>query len=173
MITSTTNQKVKRIIQLNKKSSQRKKEDVFVAEGVKMFLEAPEEWLEEIYVSEQFLGGHGTEEALQKLERCGYETVSEEVFAKMSDTQTPQGILCVIRQFHYTLADMMEGEKLSFFSCFRESAGSGKSGNYHENRRRSRNIRRYYEQGDGGYLQSQDHTSHHGFHLPGTFCIYG
>lgn len=115
MITSTTNQKVKRIIQLNKKSSQRKKEDVFVAEGVKMFLEAPEEWLEEIYVSEQFLGGHGTEEALQKLERCGYETVSEEVFAKMSDTQTPQGILCVIRQFHYTLADMMEGKSSPFF----------------------------------------------------------
>lgn len=134
MITSAANQKVKRVVQLNKKSGQRKKEGVFTAEGIKMFLEAPESRLEEVYVSEVlFRDTAGTDgagwpegkvrktpveersegsralwqEALLKLERCGYETVSEEVFAKMSDTQSPQGILCVIRQMEYTLDEII------------------------------------------------------------------
>ena len=54
MITSTTNQKVKRIVQLNKRAASRNKEDVFVTEGIKMFLETPEEDLEEVYLSENF-----------------------------------------------------------------------------------------------------------------------
>ncbi len=129
MINSVTNQKVKRIVQLNKKAGERKKEGVFVVEGVKMFLEAPETMLEEVYVSEGF-GEEFCTEAVEnpepgfkktegeteeirviladKLKRCGYETVSGEVFAKMSDTQSPQGILCVVRQPAYTLEEMME-----------------------------------------------------------------
>ena len=51
MITSAANPKVKKIVQLNKKAGQRKKEGVFITEGIKMFLEAPESRLEEIYVS--------------------------------------------------------------------------------------------------------------------------
>lgn len=108
MITSTANQKVKWVVQLNKKPGQRKKEGLFVAEGIKMFLEAPESGLEEVYVSESFFGdGALRQEAAMKLERCGYETVSEAVFAKMSDTQSPQGILCVLRQPVHTLEEML------------------------------------------------------------------
>ncbi len=162
MITSVTNQKVKRVVQLNKKSSQRKKEGVFVVEGIKMFLEAPKELLEEVYVSEGYLqemekeltqaaakppeqgsldadaakasehdlmdanavktvmGRKGSTEtlrqhAVEKLKSCGYEVVSEEVFAKMSDTQTPQGILCVLKQLQYNLRDMIQNGKTPFF----------------------------------------------------------
>ena len=121
MITSTANQKVKRVVQLNKKPGLRKKEGVFAAEGLKMFLEAPESRLEEIYVSEGFFGDasgtdrQGWQEAFAKLERCGYETVSEEVFAKLSDTQSPQGILCVVRQSEYTLDAMMGTDKKPLF----------------------------------------------------------
>lgn len=128
MITSTANQKVKRVIQLNKKAALRRREGVFVAEGIKMFLEAPREWIEEIYVSQGFLreieeasaDGHGStqglrEEAVKKLEECAYEAVAAEVFEKMSDTQTPQGILCVLRQPCYTLEDMLNKGKLPLF----------------------------------------------------------
>lgn len=117
MITSTANQKVKRIVQLNKKAGQRKKEGVFLIEGMKMFLEAPESCLKEVYVSENFLRDRKErgqaelsekEDILEKMERCGYETVSQEVFMKMSDTQSPQGILCVVKQFCYTLDDMIK-----------------------------------------------------------------
>lgn len=122
MITSVANQKVKRIVQLNKKSSERKKEGVFIVEGIKMFLEAPEEDLDGIYVPEGFFadGGKWNLEgrfgaALKKLERNGYETVSDEVFAKMSDTVTPQGILCVVKQRKYSLEDMIGKAVSPFF----------------------------------------------------------
>ena len=120
MITSVTNQNVKRIVQLNRKSSQRKKEDVFIAEGTKMFLEAPEEIIKEVYVAQSFLDtGRKRElqemDVLAKLEKCGYEIVSDEVFAKMSDTQTPQGILCIIRQIHYSMEDMAANDSIPLF----------------------------------------------------------
>ena len=41
MITSSSNAQVKNIIALNKKAKERREQDVFVAEGWKMFQEAP------------------------------------------------------------------------------------------------------------------------------------
>ena len=55
MITSTNNAQVKQIIQLSRKSRERKKQDVFLVEGVKMFREAPRERLVKTYVSENFV----------------------------------------------------------------------------------------------------------------------
>ena len=129
MITSTSNQKVKRIVQLNKKAGERKKEGVFAAEGIKMFLEAPEGYVEEVYVSENFLmllesqedDGRGVRE---KLEENGYETVSGEVFAKMSDTQSPQGILCVVRQRRYALENLQDPGNLGTVLRSGEAAGA-------------------------------------------------
>lgn len=110
MITSIGNQRVKRIAQWNKKPSFRNRDGVFVAEGVKMFLEAPPGSLKEVYVADGFLEEIGkaerSREILGKLEECGYETVSEEVFSKMSDTCSPQGILFVAGQMRYTLEQM-------------------------------------------------------------------
>lgn len=105
MITSAANQKVKRIVQLNKKASERKKEKVFIAEGIKMFMEAPEEYLEEVYVAES-LTREWTQEVREKAEQTGYEVVADDVFAKMSDTKTPQGILSAVRQKSYTLSQL-------------------------------------------------------------------
>lgn len=110
MITSVTNKKVKHAAQLNRRAGLRRKEDVFTVEGIKLFMEAPEKCIQEIYASESLIRSAVKNPAMaklkEKLDRCGYETVLDEVFAKMSDTQTPQGILCIVRQFHYTLADM-------------------------------------------------------------------
>ena len=58
MITAASNSRIKRLVQLNQKSKLRRTEDVFLAEGVKMFLEAPREQLQEAYVSES--GNLGT-----------------------------------------------------------------------------------------------------------------
>ena len=125
MITSVTNQKVKRIVQLNKKAGARKKEGVFIAEGIKMFLEAPEGMLEEVYVSEGF-AKEG--EVLEKLEGYSYETVSGEVFAKMSDTQSPQGILCVVRRPVYRLAEMLGGDCGTLFLILEDLQDPGNLG---------------------------------------------
>ena len=36
------------------------------------------------------------------------EVLSDHVFAAVSDTKTPQGILCVLKQYHHTLDNMMK-----------------------------------------------------------------
>ena len=102
MITAASNSRIKRLVQLNQKSKLRRTEDVFLAEGVKMFLEAPREQLQEVYVSESFLEKCSCREHLGEV---GYEVVSDSVFSKISDTCTPQGVLCVLKQFHYNIEE--------------------------------------------------------------------
>lgn len=107
MITAASNSRIKRLVQLNQKAKVRRSEDVFLVEGVKMFLEAPPEKLKEVYVSESFLE-HCT--CRKALEQTGYEVVSDSLFEKISDTCTPQGILCVVEQFHYNMKEMLQKE---------------------------------------------------------------
>lgn len=52
MITSANNTQVKNIIQLNQKSKARREQGLFVAEGRKMFGEAPKDWISRVYVAE-------------------------------------------------------------------------------------------------------------------------
>lgn len=98
MITSISNARVKQVIQWKTKAKERRKDKVFLVEGAKMFSEAPSDWVQEVYVSEDYEKEHGT----------GYEVVTNEVFAKMSDTQTPQGILAVLKQPEYHLENLLE-----------------------------------------------------------------
>jgi len=105
MITSTSNARIKQLALWNQKAKERKKDDVFIAEGVKMFEEAPQGWIREVYVSESFYEKI-TDTLAAKLDHCSYEVVSDTVFQKISDTQTPQGILCVLKQPHYDFTDL-------------------------------------------------------------------
>lgn len=105
MITSTNNPSVKNIIALQKKGRVRKEQDVFLVEGPKMVSEIPQGFCRELYVSEEFEAGGQYAELLRDRH---YECVSNKVFREMSDTQTPQGILAVVRQRHSTLAEMLE-----------------------------------------------------------------
>lgn len=115
MITSTANSQVKQLIQLNKKAKLRGERDVFVVEGPKMFGEAPKGRIEKVYVSESYFEksfqgegkneGHG---AGTPLDGVSYEVVADAVFRSMSDTQTPQGVLCLVRQYHYELQDLLK-----------------------------------------------------------------
>lgn len=107
MITSFGNQRVKQIVQWQTKAKERKKDNIFLAEGLKMFEEAPDAMIKEVYIIEETLRKIQGE-MRQKLERNGYETVSEEVFRKMSDTQTPQGILTVLRRPEYYLEELLK-----------------------------------------------------------------
>ena len=99
MISSTSNSKVKRLVALSQKAKLRKDEGVFIVEGARMFREAPPQWIREVYVSETFLAKcqkeHETD-LMETLNRTGYEVLTDEVFKKASDTQTPQGVLCVL-----------------------------------------------------------------------------
>ena len=109
MITSTSNARVKELVQLQKKSKVRNEQGVFLVEGVKMYQEIPQEQLVKVYVSETFADKQ--KEQINRLkDRRKLEYLSDHVFQYVSDTKTPQGILCVVRQSTYCLEDILEAE---------------------------------------------------------------
>ena len=108
MISSTANSRVKRLTALIQKAKMRREEQLFVVEGIRMFREAPAQWIREVYVSESFLQKKEHEhdaELNARIKKYQYEVLTDEVFRKVSDTQTPQGVLCVLSMPHYELAD--------------------------------------------------------------------
>ncbi|MDO4313455.1 MAG: RNA methyltransferase [Eubacteriales bacterium] len=99
MITSTSNNKVKRLVNLRKKRKARDAEGVFLVEGIRMFQEVPEKSLLELYVTDGFYKKEqALVEAKRKNSRCHFEVLADNVMAYASDTQHPQGVLCVVRQ---------------------------------------------------------------------------
>ena len=106
MITSSSNPQMKNIVQLNKKAKARREQGLYVVEGYKMYLEAPEEQIEKIYGASHFLEKHP--EIRQK--HPDLEEVDDRVFAAVSDTQTPQGILCLMRRPRWDIKRMLENE---------------------------------------------------------------
>lgn len=111
MITSPSNKSVKEVVQLLQKAKSRKEKKLFVVEGIKMFLEAPEERIVKVYAAESF-GKEMPPACKEKLAMLAgrFETVADDIFRKMSDTKTPQGILCVVRQSEYSQEEMLEAE---------------------------------------------------------------
>jgi len=109
MITSSANARVKQVVQWQTKAKERRKDKVFLAEGIKMYEEAPAESIREVYLSQDIEEKIKQNTLLwKKLNDTGYELVSPEVFTKMSDTQTPQGILTVLRQPEYDLPELLK-----------------------------------------------------------------
>lgn len=107
MITSVNNGQVKNIIQLNQKTKARREQGLFVAEGKKMFGEAPREWISKVYVSETLTADT---QLMEQVEALPHEIVTDPVFRQMSDTQTPQGILTVLKKPSYTMEEILGGE---------------------------------------------------------------
>lgn len=103
MITSAANAQIKQIEKLHKSAKERQRTGLYIAEGLRMFAEAPKEQLEKAYATERFY-----EEHREMFTFCAYELVSEPVFKEMSDTITPQGILMVLRQNKRKLQDILE-----------------------------------------------------------------
>lgn len=89
------------------KAKERRKDGIFVVEGPKMFEEAPADRIYKVYLTQSFLDKHREDSIHGKLLETGYELVSEEVLAKMSDTQTPQGILCLVKWPQYQLEELL------------------------------------------------------------------
>ena len=118
MITSTSNQRIKELSQIQKKSKVRSREGVFVAEGIRMVRETPYERLVSLYFSESFEKKYGNEVLdaisggdlkIREQIRRKTEILSDAVFSYVSDTKTPQGVLAVVRQMEYTLEQMTDG----------------------------------------------------------------
>lgn len=113
MITSTANPKIKRLVALQKKRKMREEEQVFLTEGLRMFKEAPGEELKELYVSQSFL--EKEEQLVRQKEQEAHicaEVLADQVFVHVSDTKTPQGVLCVMaRRRPPSLKEMFSAHK--------------------------------------------------------------
>lgn len=104
-----------------------------------MFQEAPADTVVSVYVSESFLEKPEHEKCLQGYR---YEVVSDAVFREISDTQTPQGILAIVRMPKYDLPDLLQDHT---HLLILERAGSGKSWNDGAHRRGCRHHGNYNE----------------------------
>ena len=109
MITSTGNAKVREIVRLKKSAKERAKRGVFLVEGLKMFREIPEGLLLEVYASESFFSTPDGMSAQSRLLEYGIpaQTAADSVFAYLSDTRSPQGILAVVKQLEYGMKDLV------------------------------------------------------------------
>lgn len=103
VITSSSNEQIKNIIQLKEKSKVRRNKKMFTVEGIKMFQEIPEMDLVSIFVSASF-----EKENRTLLSGRAYQVVSDGIFKKISDTVTPQGIMAIVRQKEYTMEEILE-----------------------------------------------------------------
>lgn len=90
-IKSVSNSKIKWVASL-KQTSSRTESNTFVAEGVRVVLDAPKKPLE-LFVTKEH------EDIGREFEKfCPVYSVSQEAFEKMSDTKSPQGVLGVFEK---------------------------------------------------------------------------
>lgn len=136
-ITSHSNAQIKNVIMLQKKASTRKKQGVFIAEGIKMFLEIPERYIVSVYVSETTLceikknSGFDADinkKVEEKLKQVPYIKVSDDVVLHMSDTVTPQGIIVVAKMLDYNINDYINIEETATFLLLEEIKDPGNMG---------------------------------------------
>jgi TrmH family RNA methyltransferase len=105
LIESNSNSQIKYIAHLKKVCKFRKKEQIFLVEGVKMVNEALTRNLAvKIYIAESF--------SMDQLEviNCPVETVTDKIFKEVSDTTNPQGVLALVRMPQYNWSDYLEKE---------------------------------------------------------------
>ena len=111
-ITSTSNSQVKKLIGLKNKAQDRRKEGVFLVEGMKMYRETPKDRIVSIYIEEKFSELYGSEIVED------YTVVSDSVFKQISDTVTPQGILLVVRQKRVEIEKILTKDKKQLINIF-------------------------------------------------------
>ncbi len=120
IISSSKNEKVKSIVALSKHRKNRTETGLFTVEGLRIAadtVKSASKLIEKIVVSESFLKSRAWEE-YREFDGSGFPenypvmAVTDSVFASMSETVTPQGIMCVVRQPVYTYESMTAQERI-------------------------------------------------------------
>ncbi len=111
MIATTRNKLVKELLQLQKKAKYRREQKCFVIEGRKMYMETPPEQIEQIVVSRTFSKQPENQGLLVNRD---YVVAEDFVFEACSETKTPQGILCVVRQPEYSFSELLKQKNPMF-----------------------------------------------------------
>ena len=97
-ITSRDNSLIKLVSQLNNSGRSRKEHGLFVIEGLRLCRDAAENGFSftHLFVSETAMDKYGRDiEILERKAEKAY-LLSDSVFEKISDTKSPQGIICLV-----------------------------------------------------------------------------
>ena len=110
MIESSTNAQIKKIQKLKKSARNRRKEGLFIAEGVRLVEDAlAYRMVEKVYLSENVKEEY-FDRLSHKLKEADIEYVSSKVFQEISDTESPQGVLAVVQMPGYDRSTVVEKE---------------------------------------------------------------
>lgn len=101
-ITSQSNIRVKRLTALRRKARERREEQAFILEGERLFADAPRDMIREIYMTEEFL-----HDKLGGRAPFNCTILTPEIMKKVSDTETPQGVLCVAAMPSYSREQLL------------------------------------------------------------------
>lgn len=152
MISSTSNGRIRHLNELIAKRKVRDEESLFVCEGFRMFEEAPDNLITEVYIEDKTYDE--MEESFKKTpsNRLGraflkvrtledndvaVEKVTDNVLKKISETKTPQGLVFVLKMPHYGIEDLSGGNILileniqdpgNLGTMLRTAEGAGVSG---------------------------------------------
>lgn len=110
VISSRSNKKIKNLVLLMNKAKERKSRNIFIAEGSKMFMEAPGEKIREVYLSRTFFKeeANGSSKLWEKISKTEYQIIEDDIFRSISDTSTPQGILFAMERFSYSEEELLQ-----------------------------------------------------------------
>lgn len=101
IITASSNKKIRQVQALLEKGRARREAGCFAAEGWHLLEEAPAERLTEVYAARSCAEQAGEICAAKKMQSgeasIPFYVVEDRLFDKISDTKTPQGVLCVVR----------------------------------------------------------------------------
>lgn len=113
-ITSTSNNNIKRLVNLLKKAKERRAEGLYVLEGKKMLFELLENdlsALETVFITEEFY--EACDEAIKNLlNKTQCYITDNKVFEAMAETVTPQGAMAIVKSKCYRLDDFLKKDEL-------------------------------------------------------------
>ena len=106
IITSASNPRIRRLVELQKKAKLRRETGLFVIEGVRLCADTPAKYIKEVYVTENRMHS-ASEKENRILKEHPVTFVFEEVMSKAAQTTTPQGIMCVAKMPVYSREKML------------------------------------------------------------------
>ena len=116
LITSASNEKLKNIKKLSKSAKERREQGLYIVEGIRSFREIPADDIHAIYVAESVVDNGKFSDAIETASGVPVEAYADsemvhvlpdKIFNSLADTDTPQGILAVVKQRKYSLNDVL------------------------------------------------------------------
>lgn len=134
--------------------------------------EIPAERIEKVYASESF--AKKNKEFLEKLQ-APVELLTDTVFAYVSDTKTPQGILAIVKRLNYTMNDLMQmkNQKAPHLVVLDNLQDPGNLGTIFRTAEAAGCNRNLIEQRLRGRLQSKGDSFHDGGCIPYAVPLCG